>query len=155
MKKEVFMITSFVVVLCAASPFLRIPEADRAILSEVAQEYRLKGESKHLLFAIYLAEGNEKDRARGLLDGREMGVLEPAARRYHGNHAQSLRLQAKWAAGTIQKRYTGDLEAFARRWAPVESHPLNRHWRGNVKKILAHNRRSDKGLASHAQNSPK
>jgi hypothetical protein len=139
-----------VLALCGhgkASPFLRIPEQDRAILSEVAQEYRLTPDQRRLLFAIRLAENGGP--------GREMGVLTPGAMRYRGDHTKSLRLQAKWAAGTIQKRYTGDLEAFAQRWCPVESHPRNRHWRGNVEKILAHNRRRDKGLECPVQNSPK
>jgi len=125
------MLETIVVCVVLGSPFLRIPEEDRAILSEVSQEYHLTYEQRRLLFAIRLAENGS--------DGREMGVLTPEAQRFKGDHAKSLRLQARWAAGTIRKRYKGDLEAFAQRWCPVESHPLNRHWRENVRKILASN----------------
>jgi hypothetical protein len=87
------------VVLCLGGigqgePFHRIPEADRAILSLVAQEYRLTAEQRRLLFAIYVAEGNQKDRAAGLLEGHEMGVLVPAAQRFKGDHARSLNARA-------------------------------------------------------------
>lgn len=121
-------------------PFLRIPEADRAVLAAVACQYDLSGEAKRLLYAIYLAEGNEKDRARGLLDGHEMGVLMPEAQRYKGDHAKSLECQARWAAGTIRKRYQGDLAAFAARWAPrgADNDPtdLNRNWLPNVERFM-------------------
>lgn len=132
------------VVLClgngvrAAEPFLRIPEADRAILARVAAEYRLTAEQRRLLYAIRLAEAGGP--------GREMGVLVPAAQRCKGDHKKSLDLQARWAAGTIRKRYTGDLEAFAERWAPVgagnDPAGLNRHWVSNVRSFLRQDRKN-------------
>jgi hypothetical protein len=113
-------------------PFHRIPEADRAILSRVAQEYRLNAEQRRLLFAIRIVEAGGP--------GREMGVLVPSAQRFRGDHARSLECQARWAAGTIRRRYTWDLEAFAARWCPLdaENDPknLNRHWLTNVRAIL-------------------
>ena len=116
----------------AADPFLRIPEGDRAVLSRVAHEYRLTPEQRRLLFAIRMAERGGP--------GREMGVLTPAAMRYKGDHAKSLDLQARWCAGTIRARYTGDLEAFAARYAPrdVANDPkgLNRNWVPNVRFFL-------------------
>lgn len=120
-------------VLCSpgtgrANPFLRIPEQDREILSKVAREYRLTLEERRLLFAIRLAESGGP--------GRELGVLTPQAQRYKGDHAKSLRLQAQWAAGTIKKRYNGDLHAFALRWCPPDAHELNGNWEGNVRRIL-------------------
>lgn len=131
--------------LCGAShgapePFHRIPEADRGLLGRVAAEYKLTAEQRRLLFAIYMAEGNTKDRAAGLLDGKEMGVMTPAAQRYKGDNAKSLELQAKYACGTIAKRYTGDLAAFAKRWAPVgaenDKHNKNEHWLKNVQQFM-------------------
>lgn len=112
----------------------RIPEADRKILSDVADEYGLTGRSRWLLFTIRLAEDGP--------DGLEMGVMTPAAQRYRGDHAKSLRLQAQYAAGTIKRRYTGDLKAFAERWAPQNAendrkHGLNKYWLPNVQSILA------------------
>lgn len=109
-------------------PFHRIPESDRAILSKVAAEYRLTYQERRLLFAIRLAENGGP--------GREMGVLTPKAQRLAGDHAASLRLQAQWAAGTIQRRYNGDLEVFAARWCPAEAHALNKHWLPNVRRLL-------------------
>lgn len=109
--------------------FLLIPEQDRSILATVAQEYGLRGDSRKLLFSIYLAE-------RGY-PGCEMGVCLPRAQRYKGDHAKSLRLQACYAAGTIRKRFTNDLEAFAARWCPLndprDRKGLNRFWLGNVR----------------------
>ena len=111
-----------------AEPFLRIPEQDRAILHAVAQEYRLTSAQRRLLFAIRLAENGPA--------GVEMGVLVPRAQRFAGNHAKSLHCQARWAAGTIRKRFTGDLQAFAVRWCPENAHPLNRHWLRNVRALM-------------------
>jgi hypothetical protein len=111
----------------------RIPSADRAILAKVADEYGLRGEARWLLYAIRIVEAGGP--------GREMGVLVPQAQRFKGGHARSLELQARWAAGTIRRRYTGDLEAFAERWAPRgagnDPSDLNRHWVGNVRAVLA------------------
>jgi hypothetical protein len=110
--------------------FLRIPETDRAILSTVATEYHLTPDQRRLLFAIRLAEAGGP--------GRECGVLTPAAQRFKGDHAKSLRLQAQYAAGTIRRRYTGDVVAFARIWCPPSVDPVgHRNWVRNVEKFLA------------------
>jgi len=118
----------------------RIPPEDLAILSRVAQEYGLQGQARRLLYAIRIVENGGP--------GREMGVLVPAAMRYGGDHARSLELQARWAAGTIRRRYTGDLEAFAARWAPVgaanDPTGLNRHWLANVRAVLGDEGRGEK-----------
>jgi hypothetical protein len=112
----------------SSSPFHRIPESDRAILHVVSHEYKLTRQERRLLFAIRIAENGGS--------GREMGVLTEQAQRYKGDHEKSLRLQGQWAAGTIKKRYHGDLKAFADRWCPPHAHELNRHWLKNVKSIL-------------------
>jgi hypothetical protein len=111
----------------------RIPKEDMAILGKAADDYKLHGDARYLLFAIYIAENGGS--------GREMGVLNPEAMRYKGDHAKSLELQAQWAAGTIAKRFDGDLEAFAQRWCPLnaDNDPtgLNAYWLPNVQKIMA------------------
>lgn len=116
----------------ADNAFLRIPPADRTILYKVAREYQLSGNPRRLLFAIYLAEQGAP--------GREMGVLHPQAMRFAGNHANSLRLQARWAAGTILKRYNGNLAEFAVRWCPLndprDKRNQNRHWLPNVRRLM-------------------
>ena len=65
-----------------------------------------------------------------------MGVLTQAAQRYKGDFKRSLRLQAEYAAGTIKKRFNGDLEEFAARWCPVgaknDPKGLNKHWLKNA-----------------------
>ncbi|MFA5377666.1 MAG: hypothetical protein WC455_18090 [Dehalococcoidia bacterium] len=110
--------------------FSRIPEADRAIISTVAAEYHLTADQRRLLFAIRLTEAGGA--------GREMGVLTPAAQRFKGDHAKSLRLQVQYAAGTISKRFTGDVAAFARRWCPPSADPVGyRNFVRNVEKFLA------------------
>ncbi len=113
-----------------------LPEADRAILASVADEYGLQGEARKLLFVIRLCE-------RGV-PGRELGVLTPAAQRYKGDHAKSLECQARWASGTIRKHYQGDLASFASRWCPAQGknltekeRELNPHWLKNVKYWMA------------------
>jgi hypothetical protein len=105
---------------------------DYKILCAVADEYKLTCRARDLLYAIYKAENGKP--------GIEMGILARQAQRYKGNHAKSLRLQAQWAAGTIKKRFTGDLEAFAARYCPVgasnDPKGLNKHWLKNVKHYM-------------------
>ena len=114
---------------------MSIPPADMKILSEVADEYKLTGDARRLLFNIRVLEDGGP--------GRECGVLTPAAMRYKGDHAKSLRLQAKWAAGTIRKRFTGDITAFGERWAPTKGDKLtererllNRNWVPAMKQLM-------------------
>jgi len=101
------------------------------IINEVANEYSLAGEARLLLFVIRKVENGRQ--------GREFGVLSPAAQRFedHPDWRVSFRCQAQWAAGTIKKRFAGDLKAFADRWCPVgaENDPtgLNKNWYGNAK----------------------
>ena len=117
----------------AADPFLRIPQADRAVLHQVAAEYRLTAEQRRLLFAIRIVEWGGP--------GREMGVLHPHAMRFAKDPRQSLLTQARWAAGTIRRRYNGDLAEFARRWCPLtdsrDKRNLNKNWLPNVRRLMA------------------
>jgi len=111
----------------------RMPQRDQAILDEVADVYKLDDKSRRLMYVIYLVENGAP--------GREMGVLNNSAQRFRGHHEKSLRLQAMWAAGTIRKCYTGNLESFAKRWCPVgatnDPDGLNRNWLPNARKIMA------------------
>lgn len=109
-----------------------IPEQDHAILSQVADQYGLAPEQRALLYAIRRQENGGP--------GREMGVLNSEAERYAGNHSKSLQTQAQWAAGTIKKRYDGDLVGFGKRWAPVgaknDPKNLNKNWVPGVQKFM-------------------
>lgn len=101
---------------------------ESAVIQDVAAEYKLDAKQTRLLYAIRKAENGRV--------GREFGVLTPEAMRYKDNPEMSFITQARWAAGTIKKRYKGDLNAFANRWAPVgaENDPtgLNKNWVKNV-----------------------
>ena len=101
-----------------------LPADEVKILSRVAREYGLEGDKLKLLLAIRKVENGGP--------GIEMGVASDfprhRARRHAGDSAKSLRVQAQWAAGTIRKHYTGDLDAFAKRYCP----PKWEHWRNLV-----------------------
>jgi hypothetical protein len=101
------------------------------IINRIADEYGLEGASKKLLFAIRKVENGKQ--------GKEFGVLNPEAMRYANDPdaMKSFETQARWAAGTIQKRFHGDIDAFAKRWAPVgasnDPNGLNKNWIKNIK----------------------
>ena len=109
----------------------RLPAKELKILSKVGREYGLAGESLRLLFVIRVVENGGP--------GREMGVLTPKAQRFKGDFEKSLELQAQWAAGTIKRRFTGDLASFAERWCPTtgnlnaDERRLNKHWLKNAR----------------------
>jgi hypothetical protein len=111
---------------------IQIPELD--IINQVADQYGLEGDSRKLLFAIRKAENGRQ--------GREFGVLTPEAMRYEKDPdpIKSFIIQAKWAAGTIKKRFNGDLDAFAKRWAPLNASNdpkgLDKNWLKNVKSYM-------------------
>ena len=100
-----------------------LPNWEKKIINEVADEYGLQGDARLLLFVIRKVENGSH--------GREFGVLHPKAVN------TSYRNQCQWAAGTIKKRYTGDLETFASRWCPIgaknDSQGLNKYWYKNAK----------------------
>lgn len=106
------------------------PDAEAEVISGVADHYKLDDSQRRLLFAIRKAENGKQ--------GREFGVLTPEAMRFADDPdpTKSLQIQAMWAAGTIKKRYKGDLNEFASRWAPVgaDNDPtgLNKNWVKNV-----------------------
>lgn len=97
-----------------------LPAREVGILVDVGEEYGLTGDALKLLLVIRKIENGGP--------GVEMGVGSNIpghrARRYAGQPDLSLRIQARWAAGTIRDRFTGNLESFARRYCP----PKWRHW---------------------------
>lgn len=97
-----------------------LPAAEVSILLDVGREYGLTGDALKLLLVIRKIENGRP--------GYEMGVASDfphhKSHRYKSDPARSLRLQAKWAAGTIRNHYKGDLLAFARRYCP----PKPEHW---------------------------
>jgi len=95
----------------AMSFYDEFPTNERRILMEVAENYQLDAQEAKLLFIIRKIENGR--------EGCEMGVEVPRAMRFAGDFEKSLRLQACYAAGTIKKRYTGDIKSFSRRWCPV------------------------------------
>lgn len=104
---------------------------ERAIISRVANEYNLNKEETALLFAIRKAENGKTPKEFGVLNKQAMRFKDPV---------KSLECQARWCAGTIKKRYKGDLEAFGARYCPVgaENDPtgLNKNWVKNVKNFM-------------------
>lgn len=95
--------------LCAAM----LPIGEMRTIERVARDYRLDAEETRLLVAIRKIENGRP--------GLEFGVggadkHHPAQRYTDG--VRSFETQARWAAGTIKRRYTGDLDAFARRYCP-------------------------------------
>lgn len=96
-------------------------EIEIKVLTEVAKEYSLTEEETTLLFSIRRVENGGP--------GIEMGVGQDykkhPARRYAGNFEKSLRLQSQWAAGTIKKRYNGDLMALAKQYCVKSDHWFN------------------------------
>ena len=110
------------------------PDQELSVISGVAQQYKLTPEQTKLLFAIRRAENGTQ--------GREFGVLVPEAMRFANDPdpMKSFNIQAMWAAGTIKKRYTGDLKAFSQRWAPIgasnDPKNLNANWLKNIEYFM-------------------
>lgn len=106
-----------------ALPIIELPESEQVIIAEVADQYELEGDARLLLYIIRKIENGRSGYA-------EFGVLHPRA------IGRGFRVQAEWAAGTIKKRFTGDLVAFAARWCPVgatnDPTGMNVHWYKNA-----------------------
>ena len=96
-----------------------LPDHEISIIENVADQYGLEGDARLLLYVIRKIENGRSGYA-------EFGVLSPRA------IGRGFRVQCEWAAGTIRKRYNGDLKAFADRWCPPHLHPLNQNWYKNV-----------------------
>jgi len=105
-----------------------LPGKEIKVINQVADEYNLVGEERTLLFVIRIIENGDV--------GREFGVLNPQAMRFKDDPDMSFRTQARWAAGTIKKRFNDNLEGFANRWAPIgaknDPDNLNKNWFPNA-----------------------
>ena len=96
---------------------LPLPDREWQMLREVASEYALSTDETWLLAAIRIHENGRP--------GLEFGVGGPMnsghkAHRYRDG-IRSFRIQCAWAAGTIKKRYTGNIFAFGRRYNPINA----------------------------------
>ena len=119
----------------AAAPTL--PAHEWTMLRQVAAEYGLTAEQTWLLAAIRLHENGRP--------GLEFGIGGPMdsghkAHRYRDG-VNSFRVQCAWAAGTIKKRYIGDLQAFGRRYNPHHAAV----WARNVAAIIVRLKRLHNG----------
>ena len=104
-----------------------LPSREVEILLSVGQEYGFGSDKLKLLLAIRKIENG----GSGLEMGVESDYPRHRSHRFAGNLDRSLRLQAQWAAGTIRRYYTGDLDAFAKRYCPPKWHHwsnMARHW---------------------------
>ena len=115
-----------------------LPAHEWPMLRQVAAEYGLNAEETWLLAAIRLHENGRP--------GLEFGIGGPMnsghkAHRYRDG-VNSFRVQCAWAAGTIKKRYAGDLFGFARRYNPLHA----ARWMQNVSAIIARLKRRHNGV---------
>ena len=115
-----------------------LPTHEWTMLRQVAAEYGLCTEEAWLLAAIRLHENGRP--------GLEFGVGGPMdsghkAHRYRDG-IKSFRVQCAWAAGTIKKRYTGNLAAFAKRYNPYHATA----WARNVSTVIARLKRQHNGI---------
>ena len=99
-----------------------MPDRETQILCGVAEEYDLNASELKLLLTIRRIENGRP--------GLELGIgsdyRNHPARRFSDDPDRSLQVQGRWAAGTIRLRYTGDIDAFARKYCPPEW----QHWAG-------------------------
>ena len=106
-----------------------LPAHEWTMLRQVAAECGLNTEETWLLAAIRLHENGRP--------GLEFGVGGPMnsghkAHRYRDG-IKSFLVQCSWAAGTVRKRYTGDLRTFAKRYNPYHATA----WARNVSAVIA------------------
>ena len=115
-----------------------LPAHEWTMLRQVAAEYGLTAEETWLLAAIRIHENGRP--------GLEFGVGGPMdsghkAHRYQDG-IRSFRVQCAWAAGTIKKRYTGNLAAFGKRYNPYHAAT----WTQNVATVIARLKRQHNGI---------
>ena len=115
-----------------------LPAHEWIMIREVAAQYKLDTESIWLLAAIRVHENGRP--------GLEFGVGGPMnsghkAHRYRDG-VKSFRVQCAWAAGTIKKRYTGDLTAFGKRYNPLHAAV----WAKSISSVIARLKRHHGGV---------
>ena len=86
-------------------------------MRRIAAEYRLSGEQTRMLFAVRRVENGRP--GSGLEFGIGQHFPRHPARRFAAYPELSFIEQARWAAGTIAKRYRkpSDLQAFSKRYS--------------------------------------
>ena len=135
---------------CLAILLLILPVDEARILDRVAKQYKLTTEQTYVLAAIRKTENGPT--------GLEFGIGQEypghKATRYKHSPARSFWIQARWAAGTVAKRYTGDVPALARIYCP-KNHEV---WAQNVrywmnKQMEWERRKSEsiRGNSTHAE----
>lgn len=105
-----------------------IPAREWRMIRQIAANYDLSEDETWLLAAIRRHENGRP--------GLEFGIGGPMdsghrAHRYRDG-TKSFYVQAMWAAGTIKKRYTGDLYRFAKRYNP----PTPMKWYKGVSSLM-------------------
>ena len=131
------LIVGLILTVRPAMAAATLPTCEWAMLRQVAAEYGLTAEQTWLLAAIRLHENGRP--------GLEFGVGGPMdsghkAHRYRDG-INSFRVQCSWAAGTIRKRYTGDIAVFAKRYNPYHA----AKWARNVSTVIARLKRLHNG----------
>jgi len=109
-----------------------LPAVEMEMARVVAHEYQLNREQTALLIAIRKFENGRPGLEFGV--GGPMDSGHPAHKYTDG--IKSFLCQARWAAGTIRRRYTGDLAAFARRYCPYHAKKWEEGVRRNLIKAL-------------------
>lgn len=121
---SIFMVLS----ISTMAKDIPLPKNEIKTINQVANEYNLTQDQKTLLFVIRIIENGNTP--------KEFGVLTPQAMRFN-DPDKSFITQARWAAGTIKKRYNGNLKEFSKRWCPIgaKNDPtnLNKNWYPNAK----------------------
>ena len=131
------LIVGLILTVRPAMAAATLPTHEWTMLRQVAAEYELSAERTWLLAAIRLHENGRP--------GLEFGVGGPMdsghkAHRYRDG-IKSFRVQCAWAAGTIRKRYTGDIAVFAKRYNPYHA----TDWTRNVAAIIVRLKRLHNG----------
>ena len=132
------LIVGLILTVRPAMAATTLPAHEWRMLRQVAAEYGLNVEETWLLAAIRLHENGRP--------GLEFGVGGPMdsghrAHRYCDG-IKSFRVQCAWAAGTIKKRYTGNLRTFGKRYNPHHA----AEWSPNVARIIIRLKRHHNGI---------
>lgn len=114
-----------------------LPAHEWTMLRQVAAECGLTAEETWLLAAIRLHENGRPGLEFGV--GGTMNSGHKAHRYQDG--IKSFRVQCAWSAGTIKKRYTGNLAAFGKRYNPYHA----KAWTKSVASIIAQLKRLHNG----------
>ena len=130
-------IVGIILTVCPAAATTTLSAHEWTMLRQVSAAYGLTAEETWLLAAIRLHENGRP--------GLEFGVGGPMdsghkAHRYRDG-INSFRVQCAWAAGTVKKRYTGDLRAFGTRYNPYHAAA----WARDVANIIVRLKRHHNG----------